>query len=130
MFPSKMFGRYQEDEYDVSGNFGIQTREEGLRLANDMSRLTLPDQRNVDYLEIAQLSNYLVKDEILKDEKSFVAIYQDFAIDLLDFIRDHPLEERKTLEEFFQAPGVFDGLVNVMVQEIVKKPIRVHLCDK
>ena len=26
-------------------------------------------------------------------------------------------------------PGVFDGLVNVLVQELAKKPIRPHLCD-
>lgn len=80
-----------------------------------MARLTLPHERNVDYKNIASLSNYLVKDEVLKDETSWVAIYQDFALDLLNFIRDHPLEERQVLEEFFQAPGVFDGLVNVMV---------------
>lgn len=76
MFPSIMFGRYEKEEYDLNGKvLGIQTREEGLRITNDLSRLTLPKERNVDYEEIARMSNALVKEDILKDEQSYVAIY-------------------------------------------------------
>jgi hypothetical protein len=32
-------------------------------------------------------------------------------------------------KEFFNSPGVFDGLVNVLIQELRKAPIRPHLCD-
>lgn len=49
MFPSKMYGRYREEEYEKTGNFGIQTREEGLRIANDLARLTLPHERKINY---------------------------------------------------------------------------------
>ena len=50
MFPSVMFGRYKEEEYDNNGQvLGIQTREEGLRITNDLARLTLPHERNIDY---------------------------------------------------------------------------------
>lgn len=50
MFPSVMFGRYKEEEFDKNGQiFGIQTREEGLRITNDLARLTLPHERNIDY---------------------------------------------------------------------------------
>ena len=71
-----MFGRYEKEEYDLNGKvLGIQTREEGLRITNDLSRLTLPKERNVDYEEIARMSNALVKEDILKDEQSYVAIY-------------------------------------------------------
>jgi hypothetical protein len=49
MFPSKFFGRYEEDEYSRNGTLGIQTREDGLRLTNDLARLTLPHERNVDF---------------------------------------------------------------------------------
>ena len=42
MFPSVKFGRYEEEEFKVNNTFGIQTREEGLRITNELSRLTLP----------------------------------------------------------------------------------------
>jgi hypothetical protein len=32
-------------------------------------------------------------------------------------------------KSFFNAPGVFDGLVNVLIQELRKKPIRPYLAD-
>ena len=62
MFPGELFGRYQQDEYNVNRTYGIMTREEGLRLTNELSRLTLPSARKVDYKEIVSLpSNSEVK---------------------------------------------------------------------
>lgn len=49
MVPSVMYGRFREEEYNMSETYGIQTREEGLRITNDLSRLTLPKDRKVDY---------------------------------------------------------------------------------
>ena len=116
MFPSVMFGRYEEEEYSRNKVLGIQTREEGLRLANDLSRLTLPHERNVNYQAIASMDNASVKAQVLQDETSFIAIYQDFSITLLDFIQEkEPYELHCKYREFFSAPGVFDGFVNVMV---------------
>ena len=80
-----------------------------------MSRLTLPHERNVDYNAIASMANVDVKAEILKDEQSYVAIYQDFSLDVLDYINAQELDERKALDKFFDSPGVFDGFVNVLV---------------
>lgn len=57
MFPSVMFGRYEKEEFSRNETLGIQTREEGLRLANDMSRLTLPHERSVNYPQIAAMEN-------------------------------------------------------------------------
>ena len=88
MFPSKLFGRYHEDEYSRNQTFGIQTREDGLRLTNDMARLTLPHERSVNYVAIASMANADVKQEILQDEKSYVAIYQDFSLSILDYIKE------------------------------------------
>lgn len=68
MFPSKMFGRYKEIEYDVNHTFGIQTRDEGLRITNDLSRLTLPSERSIDYKRIARMENGDVRGDILQDE--------------------------------------------------------------
>lgn len=69
MLPSIMFGRYEKEEFELNGNvLGIQTREEGLRITNDLARLTLPKERNVEYEQIAAMSNHLVKEEIIKDE--------------------------------------------------------------
>lgn len=45
MFPTSFFGRYGEDEFNRNITFGLMTREEGLRLTNDLSRLTLPHER-------------------------------------------------------------------------------------
>lgn len=57
MLPNVMFGRYKKDEYDLNKTLGIQTREEGLRIANDLARLTLPKERSIDYTKIAIMSN-------------------------------------------------------------------------
>jgi len=68
MFPSVKFGRYEEEEIKLNNTFGIQTREEGLRITNELSRLTIPSQRNVDYKMIAGLDNSDVRGDILQDE--------------------------------------------------------------
>lgn len=68
MFPSKCFGNYERDELDFNNTFGIMTREEGLRLTNDLARLTLPHERDVDYLKFINFENSDVKEEIIKDE--------------------------------------------------------------
>ena len=67
MFPSVMFGRYAIDELEPNKNssFVLQTREEGLRITNELSRLTLPKERNVDYQVISGLENVTVKTDIL-----------------------------------------------------------------
>lgn len=99
MFPSIMFGRYEEEEYKHNGKvLGIQTREEGLRITNDLARLTLPKERNVEYEQIAAMSNHLVKEEVIKDEESYVAIYQDMALSLIDYIDQQ--EPRETYLEY------------------------------
>ena len=63
----------------------------------------------------AVLEQALAAAEILKDEQSYVAIYQDFSLDVLDYINAQELDERKALDKFFDSPGVFDGFVNVLV---------------
>lgn len=49
MFPTRAFGRFEEEEYRISKVFGVMTREEGLRITNDLARLSLPHERNMDY---------------------------------------------------------------------------------
>ena len=75
MFPSKLYGRYEEDEYSINETLGIQTREAGLRITNDLARLTLPKDRKIDYTLISAMDNSQIKSEILHDEKNYVAIY-------------------------------------------------------
>lgn len=74
MFPSEFYGRYGMDEYGRNSTLGIMTREEGLRLTNELSRLTLPHERNVDYLSIMTMQNTEAKHEVVKDEAMFTAI--------------------------------------------------------
>lgn len=49
MFPGKMFGNYEKDEFQYNDTFGIMTREEGLRITNELSRHRLPSERKIDY---------------------------------------------------------------------------------
>lgn len=50
MYPEgQFFGNYQADEFTYNDTFGIMTREEGLRITNDLARLRLPGDRKVDY---------------------------------------------------------------------------------
>jgi hypothetical protein len=88
MVPNKMYGRYREEEYSVNETYGIQTREEGLRIANDLSRLSLPHERSVDYKKIAGMTNAQAKEEILQDEQNYVAVFQDFSLSLIDYINE------------------------------------------
>lgn len=131
MVPNVMFGRYREDEFSRNQTYGIQTREEGLRITNDLSRLTLPKERKIDYAKIARMDNATAKEEMLQDEVNFMAMTQEFSLHLLDYLEQQsPYETQVVFKEFFNAPGVFDGLVNVLVQELRKSPMRPHLCDK
>lgn len=86
MFPTKMFGNYEQDEFQWNDTFGVMTREEGLRITNDLSRLTLPHERKMDYKQIIGYENTQVKEEILKDEQRFMCVQQDFSLELLDYI--------------------------------------------
>jgi len=74
MFPSKIFGNFEKDELFYSKTFGIMTREEGLRITNDLARLTLPHERKINYEKLMGFENTDVKHEIIKDEEKFVAI--------------------------------------------------------
>ena len=87
MFPSKVFGRIEETETKEVGALAIMTREEGLRLTNELSRLTLPKDRQINYSEIATtLTNVQAKQEIVQNAEAFVAVQQDFSLDLIDHI--------------------------------------------
>jgi len=75
MFPGKQFfGNFYNEEYKRSKIFGVMTREEGLRLTNDLSRLTLPHERNVNYQQILRSQPSEIKEDIIKDELNFVAV--------------------------------------------------------
>lgn len=87
MFPEKMFGNYEADEFQYNETFGLMCREEGLRITNDLARLRLPHERKVDYQQILALeTGTAVKEAVLKDEERFFAVQQDFSLYLLDYI--------------------------------------------
>ena len=46
------------------------------------------------------------------------------CLSVLDLANKHP-----NVKKFFNSPGIFDGLVSVLVQEMRKGPMRPHLCD-
>ena len=49
LFPSKVYGRIELDETKHNNTLGIMCREQGLRITNDLARLTLPSDRSVNY---------------------------------------------------------------------------------
>lgn len=57
IFPRKPFGMLKEDDFDRNNTWGIMCREEGLRITNDLHRLTLPSERNLPYPQLASWSN-------------------------------------------------------------------------
>ena len=127
MFPTKSFGRYEESEMGLTNTYGIMCREQGLRITNELHRIMTPAERNINRNEIAfELSNKEVKEEIIKDELSFAALFQEFSGSLIDFVNcEGP--ERQERRYFFTHPGIFDGVINVLVQELRRKAIRPHL---
>lgn len=116
MFRRRGFGHIEEQDYKRTDTFALMTREEGLRITNDLQRLTIPTQRNVDYNQIARdLTNYDVKEDIITEQTGYVAIQQDFSLDLLEYIDSHTGAEHNSLKKFFIHPGIFDGLVSVLI---------------
>lgn len=63
-----------------------------------MARLTLPGERNIDYLKISTMTNQQVNEEILKDEQNYVAIFQDMSLSLLDYIKSLSSKESKDVK--------------------------------
>lgn len=87
----------------------------------------IPSQRSLNRDEIAfEFSNKEVKEEIIKDELSFAALFQEFSSSLIDFVNcEGP--ERQERRYFFTHPGIFDSLINILVQEMRCKPVRPYL---
>lgn len=105
-------------------------REQGLRITNDLARMTLPSERNVDYIKIAHsMTGREIKDDLLYDESAYTAIVQDVTLNLHDYVNKNE-DRRIALRKFFLPPGVFDGIVNVLVQQLTKNPVRPHICDE
>lgn len=69
-----------------------------------------------------------IKLDLLEDEMNYTALMQDVSLSLLEYVNKE-CDRRNELRKFFMPPGVFDGIVNVFVQQLKKKPIRPHLCD-
>jgi len=75
VFPSKAYGRIDEDEVKHTQAMGIMCREQGLRITNDLARLTKPSERNVDYGQMAHtMKSTDIKRDLLDDEMAFTAL--------------------------------------------------------
>ena len=50
----------------------------------------------------------------------------------MEIIEDWSSDKDETLriKRFFTPPGIFDGLVTVLILELKKSPMRPHLCEK
>jgi hypothetical protein len=54
MFPSNSFGTLEKDTYERNNTWGVMHREEAMRITNELSKLTLPHQRSIDYAQVAK----------------------------------------------------------------------------
>lgn len=69
MFPNnKFFGNYEKDEFKYNQTFGVMTREEGLRITNELSRLSRPSERRIDYAQMVGFETAQIKEDIIKHE--------------------------------------------------------------
>ncbi len=133
LFPNDLFGSYMDTEYRYTRTFAIMCREDGLRLASEFSRRTLPKERKgtVDY---KRLMNECAKDmqqsarmkEVIKSEEYYTAIYFDFCLDLIDIYHEVRYKDRKS-QEILEAPTIFDGVVSVLVRELTRNPVKPFL---
>lgn len=95
-----------------------------------MRRLTIPSERNIPYSDLVMWDTAQIKEELLHDELKYTNIQQDISLSLLNYIETFEGEEKISLKHFFMPPGVFDGFVNVLVQQLTKKPIRAHIASE
>ena len=74
MYPRKSFGIVDTEDYERNKTHGIMCREEGLRITNELHRLTVPSQRNLPYAQMATWTNAHVKEEILTDDVNYTML--------------------------------------------------------
>lgn len=48
---------------------------------------------------------------------------------MLAYVETHEGDALNETKQFFMPPGIFDGIISVLMQELNKKPIRPYLCD-
>jgi hypothetical protein len=121
LFPFKTYGRYNE-EYKRTGLYSIMTREEGLKLANSFSNITLPSERNINYEAI--LNGFFNFKEELKNEQVFFMFFQEFSYSLLKY-----LDKIKNNEVYrlFKNVDIFDGLITILIRSMIKKNMNLFL---
>ena len=122
MFPRDSCGIFDINDFKNVQIYGLMCTEEGLKLTYDLSRRSLPQQRNLDY--VYYIKNDIDTKELLKDEETFVQLYQDFSIDLLDRIHAH---KSYAVKRVFESPSIFDGIIGILLREMRKKTIRKFL---
>ena len=122
LFPFKYYGKYKT-ELDRTGLYSIMIREEGLKLANSFSNVSLPGERNFDYAAIIN-NTFQFKSE-LKNEQVFFMFFQEFSYSLLKYLEKINNNEAYRL---FKNVDVFDGLITLLVRSLIKNNINVFLC--
>jgi hypothetical protein len=78
---------------------------------------------------MARWSGAQIKEEILSDELQYTGVQQDLSLSLLEYIDSHEGEAKNNLKHFFMPPGLFDGIVSILAQELTKKTIRPYICE-
>ena len=125
MFPGDSFGTLVDDDYSKNRTYGVMAREEGLKLANEFARRSLPHERAVDYDRLIRNKDHLKT--LLKEEGLYSSLYFDFALDLGDVLRNRN-DPQTTL--IFESSSLFDGIIGLLLRELTKNPVQVFLLYK
>lgn len=126
MFPGRTFGELERSALKYNDTYGIMTREEGLRLTNQFDQLTLPHERNVEWMKFARMDNAEFKRDVLHDEKVFLNIYQDMSLAINDYLNkeSHSAEFKNKVKNFYTPASLFDSIATILVCEMRRKPFR------
>lgn len=122
MFPRDSCGMFDQNDFKKNETYGLMCTEESLKIAYDLSRRSLPSSRKIDYANL--IKSDIDTKELIKDEQTFVHMYQDFSIDLLDRIN---ARKSHAVKRVFESPAIFDGVIGVLLREMRKKTIRKFL---
>lgn len=63
----------------------------------------------------------------MKDEFVYTAIYQDFAINLHEILKE---KNDQYVYSCFDSPAIFDGVINILVRELKSNIIKNYLLHK
>lgn len=108
------FGTYKDFEFKYSKTFGVMCTEEGLIIMNYLKAIHEFKSLDIKKFLDCKTSKEIV--ELLKDEEIYLKVFHLFAISLIDALKKY--RKHLVFQKLFHTSPIFDGIVNVFVQEL------------